>query len=59
MLADLDINHCNYLVHLLFKLNGQIFVTGTDREKLLNIWKKVDIDTALFHVKQGNIERVY
>ena len=57
MLSELDVDHRNRLANWLFSLNGQIFVTGVDKEELLNVWKEIDTDIAMFHVKHGNVAR--
>ncbi|MBT8124049.1 MAG: DNA replication/repair protein RecF [Gammaproteobacteria bacterium] len=58
MLSELDIDHQISLVNHLDNLNDQVFVTGVDKEELFNIWRLVDRDIAMFHVKHGNITRV-
>ena len=58
MLSELDTDHQNRLANWLFNLNCQIFVTGVDEEKLLDIWKKIDTDIAVFHVEHGDIAKV-
>jgi DNA replication and repair protein RecF len=59
MLSELDTDHQNRLANWLFNLKGQIFVTGVDKEELLNIWEKIDTDVAVFHVEHGGIAKVH
>ena len=59
MLSELDIDHQQQLANWLLTLNGQVFITGVDKEELLNIWSKVDTNIAMFHVEHGQISKVY
>jgi len=58
MLSELDANHQHLLATWLLSLDGQIFVTGVDEKRLLEIWDKVDVDTAMFHVKHGSVAKI-
>lgn len=54
MLAELDESNASLLVDSLDALDGQVFVTGIQKDALKLLWSSVD-DSALFHVKQGEI----
>jgi DNA replication and repair protein RecF len=57
LLAELDLDHSQKLAQWLTYLNGQVFITGVEKNSLLKAWEKEDATIALFHVKQGCIER--
>lgn len=54
--AELDQEHRTLLVKWLRKMDTQVFITGVDRNSLLESWKEAkDIDIKLFHVEQGRV----
>lgn len=54
--AELDEKHRGLLAHWLDSMKTQIFVTGIEKEALLNPWRdKLDIDLKLFHVEHGQV----
>ncbi|WP_438951083.1 DNA replication/repair protein RecF [Porticoccus sp.] len=53
--AELDIKHRRQVCERLAVLGAQIFVTGVEREGLLNLWSDSANDMKLFHVEQGCI----
>lgn len=53
--AELDADHRALLLHLLYGLSNQVFVTATDRSHLdYSAWD----DVRVFHVEHGNIKEV-
>ena len=58
MLSELDMDHRNHLANWLFDVKSQIFVTGVDKEELLNVWNTIDTDIAVFHVKHDQVTKV-
>lgn len=55
--AELDQEHRKSLSRLLEELNCQAFITGTDKETLLEGWQ-TDTPVAMFHVEHGRINLV-
>lgn len=55
--AELDAKHRRALGGLLEELNCQAFITGTDKDILLEGWRK-DTPLAMFHVEHGTINHV-
>lgn len=55
--AELDQEHRKALSRLLEELNCQAFITGTDKETLLEGWQ-MDTPVAMFHVEHGRIKLV-
>jgi len=55
--AELDQEHRKALSKLLEELNCQAFITGTDKETLLEGWQ-MDTPVAMFHVEHGRINPV-
>lgn len=54
--AELDKKHREKVCELLYGLNGQVFVTGVDKDELLSAWPQAGRDELkMFHVEQGNI----
>lgn len=53
--AELDSLHRNKFVDLLFRLNGQVFITATD----LSLFDTTKYgDTKMFHVEHGNVSQI-
>ncbi len=53
--AELDATHRQLLLQLLYDLEGQVFITATDRLELnSDMWK----DVKVFHVEHGEIQEV-
>lgn len=56
--SELDDYHQKLLVDWLNKLNCQVFVTGVDKQALLNPWGEYpERQIAVFHVEHGNINQ--
>jgi DNA replication and repair protein RecF len=56
LLAELDLDNAKQLVKELSKLEAQFFVTGINKETLLEAWNSdTKTDLSMFHVKQGKI----
>ncbi len=54
--AELDKHHRELLARWLESMQCQVFVTGVEREVLLNSWDQYpDIDKSLFHVEHGRV----
>lgn len=54
--AELDDKHRALLVHWLYTMKTQVFITGVERETLLSSWRdKTDINPKMFHVEQGRV----
>ena len=56
--AELDTKNSQQFATWLTSTGGQVFVTGVSKEVLLASWQpQIEITPALFHVKQGRVER--
>ncbi|HEY7884695.1 MAG TPA: DNA replication and repair protein RecF, partial [Cellvibrionaceae bacterium] len=54
--AELDGRHRGILVNWLNKLDTQVFITGVEREALLEPWRVLpERPTKVFHVERGRI----
>lgn len=56
LLAELDTRHGQLLAQWLKDLKGQVFVTGVERDALINAWSSKSSNLTLFHVKQGAVK---
>jgi len=55
--SELDTKHRALLAKWLSSLNGQVFVTGVEKQDLINAWSNENKQITLFHVKQGEIKQ--
>ena len=58
LLSELDQKHAELLAKWLKSLNGQVFVTGVNKDNLINAWGLEPKESTLFHVKQGIVDVV-
>jgi DNA replication and repair protein RecF len=57
--AELDEKHRALLVHWLYTMGTQVFITGVESETLASSWrKKAEITPKMFHVEQGRVTEV-
>ena len=57
--AELDEKHRALLVHWLYTMGTQVFITGVEREMLASSWRdKTEITPKMFHVEQGRVTEV-
>lgn len=55
--SELDSANRGHLASWLKKIDCQVFVTGVDRDVMLDSWSEYkDLDLCVFHVKHGKIE---
>jgi len=52
--SELDELHLNIILRQLATMPVQIFISSTD-ELIITLLKKIEINYALFHVKQGEL----
>ncbi len=57
--AELDVYHQQQLATWLTKLDAQVFITGVDKQELLNAWSQVPQDAyKVFHVEHGQVKPI-
>lgn len=55
--AELDSTHSRKLGQWLAGLNAQVFITGVERQALIDMWPQDELtDASLFHVEQGAVQ---